>query len=89
MGRLRHLYSAFIPTGSRVSIHNKAEIMTNQNREVEVSEVRRLDLREFIEEVLMEQIDLSRPDDLAFLESQVPYIAGCIIHHLNLRHGCS
>ena len=38
--------------------------------------------REIIEAVLREQLDLAKPDDLAFLESQVPYIAGCIMHRL-------
>ena len=33
-----------------------------------------------IQEILLEQIELAKPDSLAFLESQVPYIAGRIAH---------
>lgn len=40
-----------------------------------------------VEAVLREQIELARPDDLAFLESQVPYIARRIVARLRSRDG--
>jgi hypothetical protein len=37
--------------------------------------------------ILMEQIELAKPDDLAFLESQVDYIARCIVDRLCSQRG--
>lgn len=42
-----------------------------------------------VETILREEIDLARPDDLAFLEFQVPRIAQRIIDHLGLQGGHS
>ena len=40
-----------------------------------------------IEEILNEEIELSKPDSLAWFESQVPYIAPRIARLLRLRAG--
>lgn len=41
--------------------------------------------KEQIVRILLEEIDLAKPDDLAFLESQVRSIARRITDYLNLR----
>ena len=41
--------------------------------------------KDLIEKILLEEIDLARPDDLAFLEWKVPSIAGRIVGCLGLR----
>jgi hypothetical protein len=38
--------------------------------------------RQIIEDILRAQIDLAKPDDLAWLESQVRWIAGQIVARL-------
>lgn len=43
--------------------------------------------KEAVEAILREEIDLARPDDLAFLEFQVPHIARRIIDRLDLQDG--
>jgi hypothetical protein len=40
-----------------------------------------------VRSILQEQIDLAKPDDLVFLESQVDYIARLIIDRLGWRGG--
>lgn len=40
-----------------------------------------------IEEILREQVDLSKPDDLAYLESQIHYTASRIAARLGLPDG--
>ena len=47
------------------------------------------DIQEGIEAVLIEEIDLAKPDDLPYLESQVPRIAGRIIYRLCSRDDSS
>ena len=42
-----------------------------------------------IEKILLEQIELAKPDSLAFLEFQVPYIAGRIVRYFDSLHGQS
>lgn len=40
------------------------------------------------EQILRENIELAKPDDLAFLESQVPYIAARIVRRLRSMGVC-
>ena len=52
---------------------------TNANNEkVSPEQVLRRAWINEIQEILLEQIELAKPDSLAFLESQVPYIVGRI-----------
>jgi hypothetical protein len=44
-------------------------------------------LQSEIGKILCEQIELAKPDDLAFLESQVPSIAVRIVRLFYSRHG--
>lgn len=39
-------------------------------------------LDDIVKKILLEQIELAKPDDLAFLESQVSYIARLIVDRL-------
>jgi hypothetical protein len=43
--------------------------------------------RAVVESILMEEIDLAKPDDVAFLESQVPHIVDRILRFLHSSDG--